>query len=64
LLRELVRALELLQPPTGVGRLPVVVVDGRVRHALLRLRVGALELLDELVDAGHGNRLEGGIGYT
>ena len=50
LLRELVRALELLQAPADLGRLAVVVVDGRVGQPLLRLGVGALELLDELVE--------------
>ena len=38
-LREPVGPLELLQPPADVGRLLVVVVDGRVRHALLGLPV-------------------------
>ena len=52
LLREPVRALELLQAPADVGRLPVVVVDGRVGHALLRLGVRALELVDQLFDSG------------
>ena len=31
----------------------MVVVDGRIRHPRLQLRVGALELLDELVDCRH-----------
>ena len=54
LLRELVRAFELLQAASGRGRLAVVVVDGRVGHALLRLLVRAFELVDELFDvAGH-----------
>ena len=35
-------------------RLAVVVVHGRVRHSLLRLRVGAVELVDETVDR-HGS---------
>ena len=51
-LSELVRAFELLQAPSDIGRLPVVVVDGRVRQALLRFPVGALDLVDELLD-GH-----------
>ena len=53
LLGELVRRLELLQPAPGVGGLAVVVVDGRIGHALLRLRVGALQLVDEALDRGH-----------
>ena len=53
LLRELPRALELLQAPADVGRLAVVVVDRGVGHALLRLRVGAVELRDEIVECGH-----------
>ena len=55
--RKLVRAFELLQPPPGVGRLAVIVVDGRVGQALLRLRVRALELLDQLIHRGHRGRL-------
>ena len=54
LLRELVRAFELLQAPSGRGSLAVVVVDRRVGHPLLRLLVRAFELVDELFDvAGH-----------
>ena len=49
-LRELVRLLELLQLAGDLGRLPVVVVDGRVGHPLLRLRVGAVQLVDEALD--------------
>src|SRR5947207_2429916 len=53
-LREPVGALELLEPPTGGRCLAVVVVDGRVGHALLRLLVGALDLLEQRFDrAGH-----------
>ena len=52
-LRQLVRGLELLQAPPDVRRLAVVVVDGGVAHALLRLAVAALELADELIDPGH-----------
>ena len=51
---EPVRPLELLQAPADLLRLAVVVVDRRIRHAVLRLLVGALELLDELVETGHG----------
>ena len=46
-LRELVGALELLQLPADLGRLAVVVVDGGIRHPLLRLSVRALEILDQ-----------------
>ena len=51
-LGQLVRGLELLQAPSDIGRLAVVVVDSRIRQALLRLAVGALDLVDELLD-GH-----------
>ncbi len=54
LLRELVRALELLQAPACLRGLVVVGEDRRVAHPLLRVGVGALELLDEAVDLGHG----------
>ena len=50
-LGQLVRPLELLQAPSDIGRLAVVVVDGRVRQALLRFPVGALDLVDELLDS-------------
>ena len=54
LLRQAVRRLELLQAPAGGRRLPVIVVDRRIGHALLRLLVRALELVDESFDAaGH-----------
>src|SRR5262249_58977427 len=53
LLREPVRALELLAPPPHLGHLAVVVVDGRVRHTLLELLIGALELVDEWLESGH-----------
>ena len=54
LLHELVRALELLQPPPDLRRLAVVVVDGRLGHARLRFPVGALELVDSAVEvSGH-----------
>jgi hypothetical protein len=53
LLRQLVRRLELLQLPARVGRGPVVGEDGGVRHPLLRLRVGALQLHDEVLER-HG----------
>ena len=53
LLGELVGRLELLQAPPDLRRLAVVVVDGRVGHALLGLPVGALDLVDELLH-GHG----------
>jgi hypothetical protein len=56
LLRELVRLLELLQAPPDLGRLAVVVVDGRVGHPRLNLRVGALELCDEVVEVGRHGR--------
>ena len=52
---ELVRRLELLQPPPHVGRLAVVVVDGRVGQPRLQVGVRALELLDEWFDPGHGD---------
>src|SRR5256885_1109397 len=47
-LRQPVRAFELLHAPPHSRRLAMVVVDGGVAHPLLRLAVGALELLDEL----------------
>ena len=47
LLRELVRHLELFQPPADVRRFAMVVVDGRVGQALLRFVVRALEVVDE-----------------
>ena len=51
LLRELVGRFELLQPPSRLGcRLPVG-EDRRVAHALLRLSIGAFELLDQVFDA-------------
>ena len=54
LLRELVRAFELLQAASGGRGLAMVVVDGRVGHPLLRFLVRAFELVDELFDlAGH-----------
>ena len=42
--------LELLQPPPHLGRLAVIVVDGRVGHPRLQVRVGALELVDQVFD--------------
>jgi hypothetical protein len=56
LLCEPVRALELLQAPADLGRLAVIVVDGRVGHTLLRLAVGALDFVDELFDGGHESK--------
>ena len=50
---ELVRRLELLQPAADVGRLAMIVVDGRVGQPSLQVGVGALELLDEWFDSGH-----------
>ena len=47
LLRELVRAFELFQPPADVRRFAVIVVDGRVGQALFRFVVRALEVVDE-----------------
>ena len=61
LLRELVRGLELLQAPADLRRLAVVVVDGRVGHALLGLSVGALDLLDELLNS-HGIKVSAASG--
>ena len=52
--------LELLQPPTDLRRLAVVVVDGRVGHALLGFPVGALDLVDELLN-GHGLKVSAGL---
>jgi hypothetical protein len=46
LLCETVRPLELLEAASRLSRLPVVVVDGRVGHALLRLLVRAFQLVD------------------
>ena len=54
LLRELVGALELLQAAADLLGLAAVVVDRRVGHPLLRLGVGALELLDEFGEIRHG----------
>ena len=51
---------ELLQAPPDLGRLAVVVVDGRVGHALLGLPVGALDLLDELLH-GHGIKVSAAL---
>ena len=51
---ELVRRLELLQPAPDVGRLAMIVVDGRVGQPSLQVGVRALELLDEWFDSGHG----------
>ena len=54
LLRELVRALELLELPAHLRSLAVVVVDRRVGHAVLRFLEGALEVVDEAVERrGH-----------
>ena len=53
LLRELVRRLELLQAPADLRRFAVVVVDGRVGHSLLRLGIGALHLVDEVLHRSH-----------
>jgi hypothetical protein len=50
---ELVRALQLLRSPSDLGRLAVVVVDGRIGQPLLRLAVGTLQLVDKLVHGGH-----------
>src|SRR5918911_822271 len=63
LLRQLVRAFELLQAPSDLRRLAVVVVDRGVAHPLLRLAVGALEVRDELVDAGHPAKGSAGSRY-
>src|SRR5581483_310334 len=52
-LRQPVRALELLQATPDGRRFAVVVVDGRVRLPLERLRVRALELVDELLERCH-----------
>ena len=54
LLRELVRRFQLLQPTPHLGSLPVVVVDRGIGHAGAHLLVGALEVVDQLVDGGHG----------
>ena len=54
LLHELVGAFEVLDAAADLGRLTVVVVDGRLGHARLRFRVGALELVDAGVErVGH-----------
>ena len=53
---ETLRRLELLEPPARVRSLTVVVVDRRIGQALLRLRVGAVELVDEALD-GHRRRV-------
>jgi hypothetical protein len=51
-LREAIRRFELLQAPPDLRRLAAVVVDVGVRHALLRLGVRALELVDQAVERG------------
>ena len=51
---ELLRAFQLLEPAARLGGLAVVVVDGGIGHPLLRLRVGALQVVDEVLDRGHG----------
>ena len=49
------RLLELLQPAADLGRLAAVVVDGRIAHPLLGLAVGALEVVDQVVERrAHG----------
>ena len=53
LLRQLVRPFELLHAAADLRGLAVVVVDGRVAQALLRLAVRALQLVDQLFEAGH-----------
>jgi hypothetical protein len=54
LLGELVRRLELFQATADVGRLAVVVVDGRVGQALTHLGVRPLQLVDQALDlVGH-----------
>ena len=53
LVRESLRCLELLEPATRVRSLTAIVVDRRVGHALLRLGVRALELLDQVFDRIH-----------
>ena len=60
LLGELVRRFELLQAPPDLRRLAVVVVDGRVGHALLGLPVRALDLIDELLH-GHGIKVSAAL---
>ena len=59
LVRQPLRRLELLQTAPAVGSLTVVVVDRRVGHALLRFRVGAVQLVDEALDR-HRLRVSGG----
>jgi len=49
-----VRAFQLLQLAACVRNLAVVVVDGRVGHSLLRLAVGAFDVVEQGFDrAGH-----------
>ena len=52
--REPVRGLQLLQAPSDVGRLAVVVVHGRVGEALVRVGIRALELRDQVIEGRHG----------
>ena len=52
-LREPVRGVDLLEAAPDLGRLATVVVDGGIRHPLLQLRVGALELVHECVNTSH-----------
>src|SRR4029079_3760137 len=50
---ELRRAFELLHAAAHLRGLAVVVVDGRVAQALLRLAIRALQLVDQFVEIRH-----------
>ena len=60
-LRELPGALELLQPPAGLASGHAVGEDGRVGHPLLRVRMRALELVDQSFDVRHEARIAPGL---
>ena len=58
-LRQPVGLLELFQPPARHCRARAVREDLGVAHAFLRVRVGTLEILDELVDRSHDGSILG-----
>ena len=51
--RKLMGRLELLQAPADLRRFAVVVVDRGIGQTLLRLGVGAFDLLDEVLHRSH-----------
>ena len=56
-LRQSRRALELLRAPSDLRGFAVVVVDVGVAQPLLRLAVGALDLVYELGELGHAAKV-------